>query len=286
VGAWNKRPLACFAGGALLGLGFLTKMWLIVPYAFAVLFFCGAEASTVRRTGTSLGLRRNFALLCAGFVLTASAHLVFVMLTAPQDLSPWIRSVYLGPALQPRSAFYYPLVLYRDHFYLLPVLVLGLSELLRMSQPRSVRMLATLAGACLSLVVLSVPAVKQPAYVLAVQPFLYALAALSLGALLRSSAKTGPANDAFARLSMWVAMLSAIAVVALHWSPWRQHLPGPYVLAHVFGVGLAVVLGRLWLRRRPILTGLTALCALGLVVVTIAEPYVASNPSPQVERPR
>ena len=99
----------------------------------------------------------------ARLVLTAAAHLVFVGVVAPGDLSDWISSVYFGIfsgqgvtggklsalasyADHERTVSYYPLVLYRDHFFLLPLSLFGLGELLRQPRPRTSRLLAMIVG--------------------------------------------------------------------------------------------------------------------------------------------
>ena len=148
----------------LIGLGFLTKMWLIVPYAFALIAFCVVEAATVRSSGLSVGLRKSVIIGGAGFVVAALSHLVYIAFATPTELRVWLTSVYLGIfsghgitgaklsaladyARHERGSLYYPLVLYRDHFFLAPLCLYGVGELLRVPQARRNRLLAMIVGA-------------------------------------------------------------------------------------------------------------------------------------------
>ncbi|MGD8863710.1 MAG: glycosyltransferase family 2 protein, partial [Myxococcales bacterium] len=85
-GTAARRPAVCMAGGALLGLGFLTKMWLVVPYVFAVCGFILVQTTVVRaREQRPLWLRRSVIGGAVGFALVATLHLLFVAAVSPQD---------------------------------------------------------------------------------------------------------------------------------------------------------------------------------------------------------
>ncbi|HEX4351633.1 MAG TPA: glycosyltransferase, partial [Polyangiales bacterium] len=292
-GSWQRQRWRSFIGGGLIGLGFATKMWLIVPYAFALIAFCVVEAAAVRRSGESAGLRRSVAVGAVGFFATALAHLAFISIVAPQDLSDWLGSVYFGivsgrgvtgaklslpPEIAHRqhSALYYPLVLYRDHFFLLPLSLFGLGELLRVPQLRRSRLLAMVVGALVAVVALSVPAFKDPRYVLAVVPFLYAFAGLCLAAFVRSPDKLRPATSSVVRFSMLVSVLAFVSVLIVY--ALRGPVTGWYLAAHAFGTVLCLALGELWLRTRFVTRELAALALTGLVVFAIVYPRVAPPP--------
>jgi 4-amino-4-deoxy-L-arabinose transferase-like glycosyltransferase len=288
-GAWHRHLLVCFVGGALVGCGFLTKMWLIVPYAFALIAFCVIEAASVRSQGTSAGLRKSVAAGGTGFVLTAAAHLVFVSVVAPSDLPDWVSSVYFGIfsgqgvtggklsalasyADHERTVSYYPLVLYRDHFFLLPLSLFGLGELLRQPRPRTSRLLAMIIGALTAVVVLSVPAYKEARYVLPVAPFLYALAGLSLAAFARAPDKLRPNSISVVRVAMMLSGIAWLTLAIAHVAGVSSELGRPYLLAHAFGTLLCIALGELWMRTRFVTRELAALAAIGLIVAAIAQP--------------
>ncbi len=293
-GALARARLRCFIGGACLGLAFLTKLWLIVPYAFALFAFCVVEAAAVRRDGASTGLRRSVAFGALGFLLLASAHVSFVAIVAPSDLPLWLSHVYLGIfsgqgvtgdklsaltryAEQSRSAFYYPLALYRDHFFLAPLVLFGLGEALRAPSRRAARVLALIAGALAALVALSVPAVKTTEYSLAVQPFLYMLAGLCLAALANAPQKMQPAARGQVRLGMAWCVASGLLVPLARLLTLAPTLPAWYLLAHPFGMLLVALLGVTWLKRRS-LAALPVLLGVGLVAFAAAERLVAPAP--------
>lgn len=296
-GAWYRQGLVCFVGGALLGCGFLTKMWLIVPYAFALIAYCVVEAAQVRSLGTSAGLRKHVAFGAVGFALTATAHLSFIAIVAPQDLSEWLASVYggifsgqgitggklsaiAGYAQQERSALYYPLVLYRDHFFLVPLSIFGLGELLREPRPRTSRLVAMIVGALVAVVVLSVPAYKEARYVLPVTPFLYAFAGLCLAAFARAPNKLRPAVTSV----VWFAIILSIAawaVIALaHALGVSSELGESYLIAHALGSVLCIVLGQLWMRTRFVTRELAGLAALGLAGFALLQPQLRAADPP------
>jgi dolichol-phosphate mannosyltransferase len=297
-GAWYRQRAVCFLGGLLLGCGFLTKMWLILPYAFALIAFCVIEAAKVRSLGTSAGLRRSVAFGGAGFVLTAFAHLLFVAIFAREDLPEWLSNVYLGIfsgqgvtggklsaiaqyAKRERPTLYYPLVLYRDHFFLVPLALFGLGELLRSPRPRTSRLLAMIAGAMMAVVALSVPAYKEARYALAVVPFLYALAGLCLAAFARAPNKLRPAATAVVRVVMVIAALATLTVTALYYLGGISSAFGSqYLIAHAWGTALCILLGELWMRTRFVTRELAVLSFVGLCGYAILQPRLRDEPPP------
>jgi 4-amino-4-deoxy-L-arabinose transferase-like glycosyltransferase len=294
-GIWQRAPMRCLIGGVLVGLGFLTKMWLIVPYAFALIAFCVVEAASVRSSGQSAGLRKSVIIGGAGFVAAALSHLVYIAFATPTELRVWITSVYLGIfsghgitggklsalsdyARHQRSTLYYPLVLYRDHFFLAPLCLFGLGELLRVPQARRNRLLAMIVGAFVALVALSVPAYKDPRYVLATTPFFYAFAGLCISALGRSPAKLRPATVSVVRFSMLLACLAFLAVLIAYLVEGSSVVSRSYVMAHGFGTMLCLLVGELWMRTRYVTRELGILAGVGLLAFAIAYPRVVTPP--------
>jgi hypothetical protein len=203
-----------------------------------------------------------------------------VAIESPSDLPYWIESVYLGifsghgvtggklsalNAYAPTPLWYYPAVLYRDHFYLVPLTLFGLPALLRRTRPQAMLLLATVFGACMGVVVLSVPAVKEPLYVLSVAPFLYMLAGTSLAELDDDSTKYGPANVTAVQAGLVFAGLSVLAV-------WVSALAQSsaasveYSGLHSFGMLVCAVVGVTWLSRHRIATALLTACAIALAL--------------------
>jgi hypothetical protein len=270
-------------------------MWLIVPYAFAVIAFCVIEAAAVRSSGQSAGLRKSVIVGGVGFALAASGHLLYVAIVSPADLKVWLSAVYLGIfsghgvtgaklsalsdyARHRHSALYYPLILYRDHFFLLPLCVFGLDELLRVPQVRSSRLLAMIGGASVAVVALSVPVYKDPRYVLAMAPFLYAFAGLCLAALGRSPDMLRPETRSVVRLGMGIALACSVVVLVVYLSGGPVKVSGLYVTAHVAGTLLCVLVGEVWIRTRFVTQQLAALAGIGLVAFAALHPRMLPAP--------
>jgi len=294
-GIWERTRWRAFLGGLLVGLGFAIKMWLIVPYAFAVMAFCVVEAAAVRSSGTSAGLRKSVIVGSVGFVLAAGGHLMYVAIVSPADLQIWLSAVYLGIfsghgvtgaklsavadyARHRHSALYYPLILYRDHFFLLPLSVFGIDELLRVPRVRSSRLLAMIGGACVAVVALSVPAYKDARYVLPMAPFLYAFAGLCLAALGRSPEMLRPETRSVVRLGMGIAIICAVVVVGVYLSDAPVKISGFYTAAHVTGTLLCLLVGYLWIRTRFVTQQLAALTGIGLVAFAALYPRLVPTP--------
>lgn len=276
-----RKLSLCFAGGALLGFGFLTKMWLTVPYALAACAFVLVQTTLVRaRDAVPLRLRRSVLAALSGFALTAGLHLLFVAIASPSDLPFWVKSVYLGifsgqgvtgsklSALSlyvPKPLWYYPAVLYRDHFYLVPLTLFGLPALLRRTRPQAMLLLAMVFGACMGVVLLSVPAVKEPLYVLSVAPFLYLLAGTCLAELDDDSTKYTPANATAVQAALVFAGLSTLAI----WVSALSHsgsVSVGYSGLHSLGMVVCAAVGITWLSRHRIATALLTACAFAVVL--------------------
>lgn len=296
-GVRTRRLSWSALGGALMGLGFLTKMWLIAPYALAACGFVLVETTLVRaRADAPLRLRRGVLAAAAGFVGAASLHLLCVLVLSPGDLGRWLSHVYLGlfsgegvtaaklsgAADQPaRPAFYYLALLYRDGFQLLPLVLLGLPAMLRRARSESMAVLAMAFGAGAGVVLLSVPAVKEPLYVLSVQPLLYLLAATALAEVEADDKKHRTPNAAAAYAAIALAVLATLGVWLFAGDARAGGLPYPSV--HMAGTVAACAVAMLVARGSDSRAGLalTAACAAALLAYGVA---MLSEPRPTPER--
>jgi hypothetical protein len=152
-------------------------------------------------------------------------------------------------------------VLYREHFHLLPLVLIGLPALLRRTRTYAVTVLAIAFGALLGVVLLSVPAVKEPLYVLAVLPPLYMLAGTCLAELERDSARYRPANTATAQAGIAIAALSAIAVWITRAG---SALQLEYAWLHSAGMLASAAVAAFWIARRQVMPAVIVICALAL----------------------
>jgi hypothetical protein len=194
-----------------------------MPAALACFAF---SMSRIYRSSGELraGHRRAFALFALTFVVFALSHLAFVALSSPGDLRAWLHTVYLGifsgagvtgPKLSKgeSSAFAYLAWLLRDHGAVLVPIVLGLPAATRRVSANRRAIFAALIGALVAIVPLSVPASKEPLYLLPVLPFLYLLAGLSLSAPEHEPLRYARVNRGAARASLVLAALLVLGIV-------------------------------------------------------------------------
>jgi len=282
-------------GGALLGLGFLVKLWLIVPYVLAGCGFFIVQAAIAQAAGRGTHLRACAAAATAGFLVVAGAHLAFVAIASPQDLSLWLHHVYLGiftgagvtgdklSALGDRAAhtpvWYYPALLVREHVALLPLILFGLPALLRRSTPRQSWLLAAIVLGIAGLVPLSVPAIKEPLYALPVLPFLYMAAGLCVAAFER-------ADERYARIDAGLLRMVCVLCGVLLLIAFYQHMSRAQLgevawtplLRTAVATGMCAVVGFAWLQgRRHLPAAVAAMALLSLMVATFEAPSRRSD---------
>jgi hypothetical protein len=243
----RHRLLYATFAGVSTGLGFATKMWLVLPALAAgsiYLIARGYEGGHAERSRWA----RAAILYTFGFVIGASSHLAFVALWAPTDLEAWIESVYFGlfsgrgitaaklslaPSSPEPSWWDYLGWLLRDHGALLVPLALGMPALTRrMNVTRRAFGAATLA-ALLSLIPLSIPIAKEPLYMAPALPFVYALAGLTLVAPDRLPAHYARVNRGAARFSLVVAGILIGTWLCLLAFGRRSSLEVPGHIAHI-----------------------------------------------------
>jgi hypothetical protein len=177
-----------------------------------------------------------------------------------------------------RPIWYYPAVLYEQHFYLLPLILFGLPALLRRAQTHAISALGLAFGAWLGVVVLSVPAVKEPLYVLAVAPPWYVLAGVCLAELESESATHQVANRVIVQTVLWTMAFAVLASVL-----WKLSDPTAmslFALAlHAAGMLGCAALGFAWSMRRPLVVPLLCACGVALgVFIFDAERDRAADP--------
>lgn len=215
-------------GGACLGLGFATKMWLALPAFSAAFVWLLVRHYQLKETERA---RVRMAALVSTLAAAAlgGLHLCFVAVTAPDDLSPWIARVYLaiftgegvtGHKLseasdQARSAWAYAGFLLRDHGALLVLTAFGLPAFTRRSTGTNTAFIFAVAAALLSLVPLSVPAFKEPLYLTPVLPFLYALAGLCLAASQETPQRHQRVQQVAAQIALVVAAILIVGLGAM-----------------------------------------------------------------------
>ncbi len=242
-GVLHTKGWCARVAGLCFGLAFLSKLWLSFPYPFA-----GGVAVIIlsRLKKQPLAwLLRYLVLMLGYFLLTSSLHLLAIAIWAPEDLPFWVKGIYCGlfsgqgvqgtklqgdsldlPANWAHPFWYYFGIAYRDHFFVFPIIALGLPYLSRRVYPA----LSWIAPGIASILLLSVFAIKSSLYVLSVMLFIYALAGLCLVALLRQKEF---------RWSVWtgiVALLLSLLLIGVLVAP--SKLSTTYRVAHTLVVGL------------------------------------------------
>ncbi len=225
-----------FAAGALLGMAFLCKLWLVGLIGLPVLSLYWP----LRR-----GQRAALAVLVVTAAAVSSLHLAAVALFDPRSLAHWW-AIYLGRSLAERTqgagyaAYwlqppqYYALVLAHAFALLLPLVAVGVvAALRRFREPGPRALLLWAAGT----IVLSLFAVKAYGYVYVVFPAWAGLAALGAHAIAtwRWRASTGVA------VALVLAAGAAGFAREARRLPWVYHRPGYRAVAATVAPWLADV---------------------------------------------
>jgi len=217
--------------GALLGLAFLCKLWLVAPAALA------AVALTAR--GGPRATRALVALVVAALAV-ASLHLVAVALAAPGDLAHW-RYIYLGRSLAERLAgegyaeyWHRPAGAYwasatRAYGLVLPLLAAGVEAAWRRRHEPVPRALLVWASGLLAL---SLFRVQAGGYAYVVLPAWAGLAALGAQAIARRESPHG-----------WTLALGALLTSPLL-ARWSASGPPAPLWAAVWLAGFALLAAR------------------------------------------
>lgn len=221
-------PWRAFAGGVLIGLAFLAKLWLASLFALALL----ARFATPRAW-------RLGAVAAAGFALAGDVQLAAAALAGPAMLVHVAR-VTFGFSLASRAggegfasywllpAHYYVVMLAKAFVLSSPLVLVGLAWTLRRVREPGPRMLA---GAMAGLLLISAFRVKAGGYAYPLVPVFAAVAALGAHAL------AGRAR-ALAVALVAVAVVGG-AVRQVQRLPQRYHAPGYGAVARALEPALA-----------------------------------------------
>jgi len=287
--AGEKRWL--FLCGLCMGLSFALKLWLCGPLALSVAVALLLRARDLRLAPHQI--LAAFVLLMIGAILPSALHLLAIACFYPQDLSYWANQIYFGifthagisggkfdATSAPRDwihpFWYYGPALYRDHFFLAPVILFGAGSLLR-EQRCNGKLLWILGAAVAGLVPLSLMSVKEPHYVLSCAVFLYLVAGACLAALSRriaSGAEVDRFSVRFGTATTLALLVLVAAAYALRIKP--DKISGTFVIVH--SVVLALSLGLFfWSRYRPRRLEWSVLGACGVAVLMAFSYHVLTR---------
>jgi 4-amino-4-deoxy-L-arabinose transferase-like glycosyltransferase len=187
----TQRLIWALVCGLGLGLAFLTKLWLVFPFALtSTVLLAGMWAP-----GQTRRIAAAVSVMAFAFLLASASHLLLVLWWTPADLSHWLR-YYLFVSLSSRLAgqdqdptmwfhpwWFYLAGLFKATFFALPVFYLAIYTLVR----RGERILVAVVTAALSpLLVLSLFTVKQTSYAYPAFPAVAFLLAYGTLAALRN----------------------------------------------------------------------------------------------------
>jgi 4-amino-4-deoxy-L-arabinose transferase-like glycosyltransferase len=255
----SPRAVWALLGGSALGVAFLAKLWLVVPFVLAC-------ASLV----LAANLRRDrplpahlIWLAAATFVGVSATHLLLVWSLAPDTWLHW-REIYYqftfksrvagagyDPVMWHRPWWFYLAAAFKASFFGLPFLILGLSRSLAARRSQTILVVGALL---VPLLVFSLFRVKQASYVYSTFPALALLMALGLLDVLRR-----PDRNA------WLAATAASAALAtvlfgVGVMPTVQWLG-------VLGLYLVYAGGAVLSRRQPAAVRFATVLALGVAML-------------------
>jgi len=262
-GHWNRKLLRTVLGGVLLGFAVVIKIYLVLPFVVVV------AACIVGRWFDDLPPckfdLKFVAMAALGFIPAAGSHLIAVWILAPHELSFWIEQVYLG-ALNTENAtvsekfsghartgnqshpfWYYLAILYRDHFVLVPVLLAAVLDPRRRFKAWRRPEAIALAVGVLVIALWSIPATKEPLYILPSVTFLYLLcgwalngsatAALNLsrrlvvlfstvglGVAIIIAGLAGIKADDITSAYVWLHSIAAVAMIGALFAPQKMRI--------------------------------------------------------------
>jgi hypothetical protein len=281
----RREALFVFLSGLFLGFAYAFKLWLCGPLGLAV------ATGLIIRTRPWAGHWRPTIVLGSiftlGFVIPSGAHLLAVWLTHPEDVKFWLNNIYFGVFTHAgisgskvggdgvradwvHPVWYYAAALYRDYFFLLPILLVGLRSAVKDARAQgNGAMLCIIAAGVFGLAPLSLMKVKEPLYVLSCAIFIYLLAGFCLAAIVRRL-DAGQPIDAASRKLAAIVTLGLLILFPLAYARGIQHdkITAGFVLAHttVFGLFLTLLY---WSQRKQsaalFVRALYVSCAIALV---------------------
>ena len=189
-GLKNDRKLMFILSGFFLGLGFLSKLWLVGPFGIGLIFML-IHSIYKKEYSAQKYIISSFLLLLA-FLSTSASHLISIYIVSPQDLNIWVDNVYLGiitgggdygtkessSAGWTQPIYYYVYTIVRDLLSVFPLITLGVLNLWRFrGENRLSNLSIGLFGIFSGFVPLSFSGTKEPLYIL---PCYFALIILSI----------------------------------------------------------------------------------------------------------
>ena len=264
---WESgRPGSAVLAGVALGLGFLSKLWLILPFGAAVALLLLARL----RDGKPGRAAGHIVLGLGAFLVVAGSHLLLLRLWSPESLQIWLGTYFQsaastrvgGMGYDPNMWFkpwwFYFGALFKGVFFGLPLIFLGTVELIRRRRYLVLGCAAWLVGPAF---VLSLFKVKEAAYVSQAYPALAILMACGVVPFLEATEITPIALSALVPIVL-AAFFFFVSVVTRTQCAMMLVL---YVL-YLVAAPAKLILPR-WRRLTAVAAALATLLATDAVVV-------------------
>ncbi len=180
----QKRKLfwACLCG-LTLGLGFLTKMWLVLPFVLS----CFVLLLLPLENGSSRGRTTGIAIAAVALVVVSAFHLLLALWVAPETFRQWWNTYYIfsfqsraagvgfDPVMWYRPWWFYLTTFFKATFFGLPLVLLGI---LSLAKRRNATLIVVCAILLAPVCYLSFFRVKQATYICPIYPAVALLLAL------------------------------------------------------------------------------------------------------------
>jgi 4-amino-4-deoxy-L-arabinose transferase-like glycosyltransferase len=264
---WESgRPGQAALSGVALGLGFLSKLWLILPFGAAVALLLLARLPEGKAGRTT----RDVAIGLAAFLIVAGSHLLLLRLLSPESLAIWLGTYFqsaastrVGGAGYDPNMWYKPWwfyfgALFKGVFFGLPLVFLGTAELVRRRRYLLLGCAAWLVGPAF---VLSLFKVKEAAYVNQAYPALAILMACGVLAFFETVGTLQVALSAVVSIAL-AAFFFAVGVVTR-----TQFLMMMVLYLLYLGAAPAKLMLPRWRKLAAVAAGLATLLLTDAVVV-------------------
>ncbi|MGO9515845.1 MAG: ArnT family glycosyltransferase [Candidatus Korobacteraceae bacterium] len=213
----SGRPSYAALSGIALGLGFLAKLWLILPFGAAVALLLLARLPQ----GSLSSTIRDIAIGLVAFLIVAGSHLLLLRLLSPENLKIWLGTYFQSaastrvggmgydPNMWYKPWWFYFGALFKGVFFGLPLLFLGTADLIRRRRYLVLGCAAWLVGPAF---VLSLFKVKEAAYVSQAYPALAILIACGVLSFLETPQPLQVAFSVLASIALGIFFF-AVGVV-------------------------------------------------------------------------
>jgi hypothetical protein len=188
----NNSYIYSFISGAFLGVSFLAKLWLSGIFVISIGLYL--IYIFIYHPAKRWFLFKSFILLLLGFFIFSCAHLIYIYINDPTQITYWVKNIYLGLFQSKEQLliseggnrnhpfWYYFATIYRHHYWILPIILFGLPSIIKKIISNKEKKLikdesiVLIFGGIAAIVPLSLITAKEPLYILPIIFFIYSIA--------------------------------------------------------------------------------------------------------------